>query len=605
MPNYAKTWTLGGRDEYQAGIVFAQTNINPETCTSNIYFALYLITTENDADEDYDYSVTVNGQTFSGTKEMKFGDYSYGLIVNGNVTLNHPADGGAASFNYSVSLDAEGLFFGHAYLNAADSYTFGGFSRKATMAFVSAFDDESTSIALGYNNPALTSATLNVGVSLDGTTTPVIGFKSVSSTSGLSSIALNEAEREILRKANTTGTTATATIILKCDVGGATHYDTMNKEYTIINVEPTLSPSVIEADNYVYSLTGNRNKFILGFSDAQFDTGARANKQATIDYQWIRCGSVTLDDYNQNTGTIENIDSNTFYFEMKNSRGLIANKAIALDIIPYTKLTASVETGPFTANGRVTFTLKGLYFNGSFGAQNNSMQVQYSLRDSDGNFAQVTGVRESGWVELGEIHPTTGSGTYEFSHTITGLDYTKAWELTVAVQDALTPLQTVTTVVAPLPTFDWSDSDFHHHTDVILSEGMSIYLGNVEISGDNKILWADGGWHMRARETIRLSEPISKQNNGIVLVFSLFRNNSMEDASFNSFFVSKKEVELLPNKPHTFIMGINAGFSKIGAKYIYIDDDNMTGDDTNVSSGSNNGITFDNNSFVLRYVIGV
>ena len=133
---------------------------------------------------------------------------------------------------------------------------------------------------------------------------------------------------------------------------------------------------------------------------------------------------------------------------------------------------------------------------------------------------------------------------------------------------------------------------------------MSIYLGNVEISGDNKILWS-GASHMNGSQTAYLSDNVSNQPNGIVLVFSLYRDGAAANASFNTHFVSKKEIELFSGNAHTFIMGINSGFSKIGAKYLSIYDDHLTGNDTNTATGTNSGITFDNASFVLRAVIGV
>lgn len=596
---------------------WVQSYKDPVNNTSQIYWSIKIVTTDGkDFDYTCNYDIRINSDYFyEGTKnysgydiDVEVGENTEKTFDNGVFTIFHNGND-ASTFiaEFTVTVEDIKIFWTDETVRGRAEATVDAFNieRRATISAINSFTDEDNPTIYFYN-PAKNSATLSVAISLDGGTTYNIPFDPIEDpTASFYSMSLNDSARRSLRMANTTGNEHTATFILRSVVGGWTYEEKKDVTYTIINVDPTLSPTVKDVDSYTKSLTGNDQKFILGYSNAQFNTGADPKKQATIDYQNIRCGSVFLEDYSSNTGTIENINSNTFYFEMKNSRGLTVNSFKVLDVVPYTKLTTRVETGPFTANGRVTFTIKGLYFNGSFGAQNNSMQVQYSLRDTDGNFAQVTGVRESGWVELGAVHPTTGSGTYEFSHTITGLDYTKTWELTVAVQDALTPLQTVTTVVAPLPTFDWSDEDFHHHTDVVLSQGAKLYLGDVEIGSDNKVLWADGGWHMRARETIYLNEPISKQKNGIVLVFSLFRNNTMEDASFNSFFVSKKEVEILPGKPHTFLMGINAGFSKIGAKYIYISDDSMTGDDTNVSSGTNNGITFDNNSFVLRYVIGV
>lgn len=474
--------------------------------------------------------------------------------------------------------------------------------RPATLDSATDFTDESNP-TITYSNPGGNNVNfVRACISADGTY-PLIAYRDVGKTDGTYTFNLTDAERKTLRS-HTTGTSKTFYFLFTCDDAGFITTGSIARTMTLVNYSPTLSPTVRDADTYINSLTGSDQKFILGYSDVYFDTGASAKKEASIDYQWIRCGSITLDDYTQNTGTIENIDSGTVYFEMKDSRGFVVRDAKVLSVIPYIKLTASVETGPFNANGTVTFTLKGLYFDDTFGNEHNSMQVQYSLRDEDGNFAQVDGVRESGWVELGQVQPNTASGTYEFSHTITGLDYEKTWELTVAVQDALTPLQTVTTVVAPLPVFDWSGKDFHHHTDVILSEGMSIYLGNVEFSSDNKILWS-GASHMNGSQTAYLSDNVSNQPNGIVLVFSLYRDGAAANASFNTHFVSKKEIELFSGNAHTFMMGINSGFSKIGAKYLSIYDDHLTGNDTNTATGTNSGITFDNAGFVLRAVIGV
>ena len=78
-----------------------------------------------------------------------------------------------------------------------------------------------------------------------------------------------------------------------------------------------------------------------------------------------------------------------------------------------------------------------------------------------------------------------------------------------------------------------------------------------------------------------------------------------ENVSLHSFFVSKKEVELIPNAPHTFFLMNDSGFGVVGAKYLYIADNVITGNATNAQDGSNNGFTYKNRSFVLRYVIGV
>ena len=100
---------------------------------------------------------------------------------------------------------------------------------------------------------------------------------------------------------------------------------------------------------------------------------------------------------------------------------------------------------------------------------------------------------------------------------------------------------------------------------------------------------------------------ISSQRNGVVLVFTQYDYNTKtySDASVHTFFVSKKEVELLAGAPHTFIMSSGADFSTIGAKYVYIYNDYIDGHEANLATGNGSGTTFNNQKFALRYVIGV
>ena len=56
---------------------------------------------------------------------------------------------------------------------------------------------------------------------------------------------------------------------------------------------------------------------------------------------------------------------------------------------------------------------------------------------------------------------------------------------------------------------------------------------------------------------------------------------------------------------HSFFMVSNPRFEKIACKYLYLHDDKVVGNADNSGTGTANGITFANNYFVLRYVIGV
>ena len=123
--------------------------------------------------------------------------------------------------------------------------------------------------------------------------------------------------------------------------------------------------------------------------------------------------------------------------------------------------------------------------------------------------------------------------------------------------------------------------------------------------GSGKILWS-GAFYMTETHTITLAEPISKQPNGIVLVFSRYANGEVGDHNFNSSFVSKVLVAEKSGAGSMFYMMADPTFLVLAAKYLYITDTTIKGHANNDATGtSTTGITYANNGFVLRYVIGV
>lgn len=123
--------------------------------------------------------------------------------------------------------------------------------------------------------------------------------------------------------------------------------------------------------------------------------------------------------------------------------------------------------------------------------------------------------------------------------------------------------------------------------------------------GGNRVLWS-GSSLMSGSDTITLSQKIDSQVNGIVLVFSRYSSSTTRDYHFNSFFVSRNFIELMPGVGNTFIMSTDGSFSVMATKYLYIHNDKITGNDINTTSGTGtSNVKYENNGFVLRYVIGV
>lgn len=110
---------------------------------------------------------------------------------------------------------------------------------------------------------------------------------------------------------------------------------------------------------------------------------------------------------------------------------------------------------------------------------------------------------------------------------------------------------------------------------------------------------------MTAGHNVPLSRKVSEQPNGIVLVFSAYNDGAVRDYWWASFFIPKYVVTSHNGTGHSFMLASNPGITAIGFKYLYIHDDHITGHDANSKTGTSKGITYANNSFVLRYVIGV
>lgn len=476
-----------------------------------------------------------------------------------------------------------------------------------------------------------------------------IPYRSVSSRYGNYYFVLTDEERAILRNYITQGNSTTIRFYLKSTINGYTYYSYLTKNFTLVNYKPTLAPVIVDTNTRTTSLTGNSSKLIKYFSNAQITMNAQARKGASLFSRQVINGSqiIDIEDREQDSVLIEGVDSNTFYCKVLDSRGYETQTAKVVSFVNYVKLTSSLTLSPLTLAGDLTLVFEGNYFNGNFGVASNTLEFEYGLRENSGDIT---------WhiIDISQGSLILSGNTYKLTYTIKGLNPDSTYTITSNVIDELMSIQIEEQSVAAKPVFDWGKNDFKHNTDVIFenkkniiaarangstfraiepcnasgntvinwdsySESISdteIYGNNVKIVakedvfinnrayGKNQVLWS-GVSHMNGSQSASLSQAISSQPHGIVLVFSLYRNGVEEDVSINSFFVSKHEVAALPNAPHTFFMMINSGFSTIGAKYLYIDDTKITGHATNGQAGTNNNFNYSNSSFVLRYVIGV
>ena len=135
------------------------------------------------------------------------------------------------------------------------------------------------------------------------------------------------------------------------------------------------------------------------------------------------------------------------------------------------------------------------------------------------------------------------------------------------------------------------------------------YFNNIYINGKShgnaKVLW-DNAFFMDGNpvQVATLTEAVSAQQHGIILVFSEYVNGAAANYSYQSFFVSKKEVEHRANVSHCFPL-FGAEFAVTALKFLFIHDTKIVGDARNSTSGTKSGIAYDGKRFVMRTVYGI
>ena len=108
------------------------------------------------------------------------------------------------------------------------------------------------------------------------------------------------------------------------------------------------------------------------------------------------------------------------------------------------------------------------------------------------------------------------------------------------------------------------------------------------------------GYYMTASQIVYLEEKISEQQNGIILVWS-FYNGSAQDWGWNFTVIPKAWIPDNPNNMGmTTFMVENATVGNVGAKYFYVRDNRIVGNDNNSKTGTGtSAIKYANNKFVL------
>lgn len=275
-------------------------------------------------------------------------------------------------------------------------------------------------------------------------------------------------------------------------------YSEITKTFTITGADPILSPTVKDIKEETIALTGDENTFIRYESMAEFAFNAIASKGATIVSHSVTCGSKTIEDLPY--GVIDDVESGTFNFYVTDSRNMGAASAVFKNLIEYVKPTCH-QSAEIEITGETGATIKlkvsGNYFNGSFGAVDNSLTLEVRRTNDDGEMGE--------WTAF-EATPRFSGTTYSLEVTFGDLDYGKNYIFQSRIIDKLNYVESAQYTITMKPVFDWSKADFNFNVPInIDADNLGMHGETILRHNDaanNTVLSATGGHiYVRPRGT--------------------------------------------------------------------------------------------------------
>ena len=413
------------------------------------------------------WSVTVNGTKYSGTDTVGISNGATKTLASGSTTIAHNADG-TKSFSFSFSQQFDINYSGVGWIgtkSGSGSGTLTTIPRASSVSSTSGNIGENITITINRASSSFTHTLTYNFNGLTGTIATKTSSTSISWTIPTSfSAKIPDAKSswgKIICKAYNGGTLIGTS---EC------RFDVYVKESTN---KPTLSPTVKDTNDTTIALTGDENKFIKYYSNANFSFGASAKNSATIKTHSLKVGGQQT---SNSTGTFKNVDSASFVFGVIDSRGFSTIQTVNKTLINYVKLTCAMTVSNPTASGECQIKITGNYFSGSFGATSNELTVQYNMNNG-------------GWINT---TATISGTTYTATINLTWLDYTQNYTFQARAIDKLATVTSGSKPVKSTPIFDWGSNDFHFHVDVVSNQSLRIekdkYLYGTGNDGSNVTL---------------------------------------------------------------------------------------------------------------------
>ena len=255
------------------------------------------------------------------------------------------------------------------------------------------------------------------------------------------------------------------------------------------SARPTATISIKDTNSTTTALTGNTSTFIKYASNAKVTVTAVANSSgATISSIAIKNSGKTLAGP---TATFTGISGDTFNIFIKDSYGNQTSYSTSVDMLDYVKLTCYLDDESITAAGVATLSIKGNYYNGSFGSKSNTLTVQYRYKDSSGNY--------SSWYTA---TASKSGNTYSATGTISGLNYKESYTFEAQATDRIMTANSGDIAASALTVFDWSKEDFNFNVPVTITDaGITCDGFTLNDEDGNELVSCDSSGNLQLGDT--------------------------------------------------------------------------------------------------------
>ena len=410
------------------------------------------------------------------------------VLASGQKVITHNNDG---SRRFSMKIEA-GIYVWAINKDGSATFDLDTIPRASTIGAADANIGSNTTIVVNRKSTAYTHSIAYKFGSLSGYITA--DGKTSNSESKYSATTISFSIPTSFYAQIPNAKNGTCTLTIKTYSGSTQIGDPQTCTFTVTASQSACSPSVsgtvVDSNSTTKALTGDESRLVRYYSTALCTITAKAKNSATISTKKIGGAAVSGD-----TRSIQKVEQSSVAFYAKDSRGYEATANVEFTLIPYVLLTnnsSGQRTDPTSGNAKLT--IKGDFFNGSFGAVDNALSVKYRIAQAGGSYGDYV-----------DVEPAKNGNSYSATVPLSGMDYESEYTIQIVAADKLASVTKTVTIRRGIPVFDWGENDFAFHVPVYM--GGNLLASKRSISATSYASMSAGSTH-KLKESIIAARPV-------------------------------------------------------------------------------------------------